>query len=183
MTLFAIGLSFGGPKVIPLVWLEMLCAGCIIFGGPPATKSTWPGDCFALGGGENLRLAAMVGLGHHCLLRTGELLNLQFQDICLGERSGVVNLHFTKSGKRSGTAEAATITDPMVWQILDTLITVCPATGPVWGSSAQKFRMLFGNFVTFSDWVLLFQTVQSQKGRRHIPPSVSPDDRAYFVEG
>ena len=53
-----------------------------------------------------LRLGALLGLGFHCLLRTGELLHLRICDLHLSCNQGVVNLRLTKTGLRQGACEA-----------------------------------------------------------------------------
>eukprot|EP00974_Lingulodinium_polyedra_P066337 6420212-Lingulodinium_polyedra.AAC.1 len=55
--------------------------------------------------------ALCVLLGFHGLLRTGELLALQWQDVAcdLVTATAFVNLGFTKSGKRRGQREAVRI--------------------------------------------------------------------------
>jgi integrase len=67
-----------------------------------------------------------VGLGvvlaGHCLLRTGELLNLTWGDVELDATlvRGALNLGITKSGARRGVAESVSITQPWLVAMLYT---------------------------------------------------------------
>ena len=76
-----------------------------------------------------LALAAMVALGFHCLLRTRELLKIRFKDIEWNNECGVLTLHQSKTGLRTGAQEAVAIrysqdslenqTSPMAYSIVD----------------------------------------------------------------
>ena len=93
----------------------------------------------------NLALAALIGIGFHCLLRTGELLQLRFTDIEFNTECGVVSLHQSKSGLRTGSQEAVAICDSLVLQLLDTLWSVrLPSPGELlWPHSGGSFRKEF----------------------------------------
>eukprot|EP00435_Cladocopium_sp_Y103_P067105 s619_g29.t1 len=58
---------------------------------------------------NQLAFATLVALGFHCLLRTGELLALQFKDFECSDSCGVVSLFRSKSGSRTGAEEAVSI--------------------------------------------------------------------------
>ncbi len=60
-----------------------------------------------------IRLAIMLLLGFHCLLRTDEIISLQCRDVRLGVsgEAAVLALNQGKSGKRRGLEEAVTVTD------------------------------------------------------------------------
>ena len=92
-----------------------------------------------------LRLGALLGLGFHCLLRTGELLHLRICDLHLSSEQGVVNLRLTKTGLRQGACEALPIFDKWLLQVLQTLKTIHagPHSRKIWDSSAQNFRRHF----------------------------------------
>ena len=95
---------------------------------------------------HQLELGVLVGLGFHCLLRTGELLTLSLDDIWLGSSRAVVNLRVTKTSQRSGSYEAVTVSDRAVIKLLETLLFVrqaklCPGT--IWLGSHQSFRIAF----------------------------------------
>ena len=92
-----------------------------------------------------LEFAALLGLGFHCLLRTGELLKLELQDLSLSQDKGVVNLRFTKTGLRQGAAEALPIFDQWLLRVLHALLSLRASTGSarIWKSSAQSFRRHF----------------------------------------
>eukprot|EP00435_Cladocopium_sp_Y103_P031029 s3055_g7.t2 len=71
-----------------------------------------------------LALATLIALGFHGLLRTGELLSLQFQHIEHNAECGVISLPYSKSGQRSGAHEAVAIRDSLTLQLLETLVSV-----------------------------------------------------------
>lgn len=100
---------------------------------------------------NEIAFATLVAVGFHCLLRTGELLALQFKDIELGPHLGVISLMSSKSGLRTGTEEAVTVRDALVLDLLRTLV----ATNRVfrgqklWPHSNQYFRDRFRSFMRF----------------------------------
>ena len=52
---------------------------------------------------NEIAFAALFGLAFHCMLRTGELLALQFKDLELGSSTGICSLYSSKSGLRTGS--------------------------------------------------------------------------------
>eukprot|EP00435_Cladocopium_sp_Y103_P064005 s38_g25.t1 len=70
---------------------------------------------------DQLAFATLFALGFNCLLRTGELLALQFKDFEISRECGVVSLFSSKSGLRTGTEEAVSIRDPLVLDLIRTL--------------------------------------------------------------
>ena len=100
--------------------------------------------------------AALVALGFHALLRTGELMNLCFKDLEISETCGVVTLRNTKMGQRTGACEAVAVRDRLCLQLLLTvqcLTDFSPGT-PIWPHSAQKIRDLFPHYQFFSTLIL-----------------------------
>lgn len=59
----------------------------------------------------NLRFAALIAIGFHGLLRTGELLALSFKDMEISSSCGVVSLDHSKAGWRTGSKEAIALRD------------------------------------------------------------------------
>ena len=102
---------------------------------------------------DAVELACLIGLGFHAMLRTGELLHSKCSDIALGPIRGVLNLHSTKSGQRTGTSEAVTVWDPIVLQCLEVLLCKrrCERSlfQPIWASSPQQFRKAFKSLRLF----------------------------------
>ena len=98
-----------------------------------------------------LALATLIGLGFHGLLRTGELLKLRFVDIEWNSSCGVMSLHQSKTGLRTGSQEAVAIRDSLVLQLLSTLWTVQrPAPGDLlWRFSGSSFRSEFQKLCDF----------------------------------
>ena len=94
---------------------------------------------------HNLAFAALIAIGFHGLLRTGELLSLRFKDIEVSTMCGVVSLHESKTGQRTGSKEAVALRDRLTLQLLETLVSVqSPSPGDLlWPHSAQSFRQTF----------------------------------------
>lgn len=96
---------------------------------------------------KNLEMAVILLLSFHCLLRTGEAMNLCGTDVLLGSNSGILQLRSTKTSQRFAANDALSITDPLVIQILQTLLEIrthqrCLET-PLWNGSPQLFRSRF----------------------------------------
>ena len=96
---------------------------------------------------DNIEMAAMLLTSFHCLLRTGEALKMCCSDLILGSTSGVLQLRSTKTSQRFSANDAIAITDPLVIDVLSTLMSIrqklrCLET-PVWRASAQLFRNRF----------------------------------------
>ena len=94
---------------------------------------------------RELRYAALLCLGFHCLLRTGELLEIRFGDLEIGERTGVLTLKSSKSGLRTGAMEAVAIRDPITLELVNTLLLITPhfRGDLLWPHSGQSFRNRF----------------------------------------
>lgn len=86
-----------------------------------------------------------------CLLRTGEILALQFQDFEFNKDCGVVTLRSSKSGLRTGTEEAVSIRDSLVLNLLQTLWdTELRFRGQkLWPHSGQHFRTTLDRYLQF----------------------------------
>ena len=99
----------------------------------------------------DVAVAALIALGFHALLRTGELLALRFKDIEFSRDCGVVCLHQSKTGLRTGAQEAVAVRDSLTLQLLDTLVSVRrPYSGDLlWPHSGQSFRTAFRKLCDF----------------------------------
>lgn len=95
----------------------------------------------------HLEMAAILCLSFHCLLRTGEAMAVSFDDLMLGESSGICRLQNTKSGKRNAANEVISITDPVVLEILRALSQWRTSHGipsmALWSRSPGQFRQQF----------------------------------------
>lgn len=102
---------------------------------------------------HHLEFGALISLGFHCMLRTGELLALRFGDFEFSSECGVVTLHQSKSGLRTGAQEAVAIRDHLTLQLLDTLFSLQPhAPGnKLWPYSPQTFRKSFLAMLRYFD--------------------------------
>lgn len=102
---------------------------------------------------DELSFAALLGLGFHCFLRTGELLTARPADLLVGQRSGVIRLPASKGGTRHNVQESVSISDPMLLDILRELLLYKRAMRltqvPIWTHSATRFRKQFQSLVAF----------------------------------
>ena len=99
----------------------------------------------------DVSFAVLLALGFHSLLRTGELLALQFQDFEIGLSTGVVTLKGSKTGLRHGTEEAVALRDALTLQLLRTLFSMqhrYPGE-KIWPHSAQCFRERFRKYLQY----------------------------------
>ena len=100
---------------------------------------------------NHIAFATMLAIEFHALLRTGELLALQFQDVEFADTCGVITLKSSKSGLRHGTEEAVALRDGLTLSLLETLFSV-QEHGPgnkLWPFSAQCFRETFQKYLRF----------------------------------
>eukprot|EP00438_Fugacium_kawagutii_P033223 Skav231044 [mRNA] locus=scaffold446:243817:254709:+ [translate_table: standard] len=98
---------------------------------------------------DELAFGVLLAVGFHGLLRTGELLSLQFQDIEFTSQCGVISLKSSKSGLRTGAEEAIAVRDPLTLQLLHTLRAIrSPSAGDkLWPHSGQSFRNTFQRYL------------------------------------
>ena len=99
----------------------------------------------------DLAFGALVALGFHTLLRTGEMLPLQHQDLEFNLKFGVVTLLSSKTALRKGSEEAVAIRDELTLELLATLVAVhSPAPGAkIWPFSGRAFRDLVRSHLRF----------------------------------
>ena len=100
---------------------------------------------------KDIAFAALFSIGFHCMLRTGELMEIQYKDLELSSSVGIITLMSSKSGLRTGTEEAVSIRDSFVLNILNTLVCLqCQFRGQkLWPYSAQHFRNQFENYMRY----------------------------------
>ena len=95
----------------------------------------------------NHEMSTLLILAFHCLLRTGEALQLIPEDFALGDHSGICALKFTKSGKRNSASEAISILDPVVLESVRSLLIMRHqqnlSTLPLWSGSKSALRTRF----------------------------------------
>eukprot|EP00438_Fugacium_kawagutii_P016836 Skav203795 [mRNA] locus=scaffold206:604922:607203:+ [translate_table: standard] len=60
---------------------------------------------------SHFEMAVCLLLGFHCLLRTGEILDLTTDCFAMGDTAGICCLHNTKTGQRFNANESISITD------------------------------------------------------------------------
>ena len=93
-----------------------------------------------------LDMACMLLLGFSCLLRTGEFLCLTIHGFSLGHDTGICSLKNTKSGRREGVNEVASITDMETLETLRQLVILrrqMNLSPKLWDHSNSSFRQQF----------------------------------------
>ena len=118
---------------------------------PPITKDIVLGMMgLALTWGE-LTMAALLVLAFHCMLRTGEVLQIRPCDFLLGETSGLVTLPSSKSGVRNNSRESVAIHDMITLESVRAMVDLKVSQGmqrvPCWSKSGSAFRGLFSRLL------------------------------------
>lgn len=94
-----------------------------------------------------LIMAALILLGFHCLLRTGELLAIRPCDFILDHSGGVLSLPSSKSGICNNSKESVSIRDPCTIETVQAMLDLRFQQGfpnsPCWPFSGSAFRSLF----------------------------------------
>eukprot|EP00435_Cladocopium_sp_Y103_P037912 s2720_g10.t1 len=114
---------------------------------PPIT----PDICLAMAGWailhDELVMGALLLLGFHCLMRTGELLQIRPCDFLLDSSGGLVSIPSSKSGVRNNTRESVTIHDSSTLETVRAMLELRHQQGfpntPCWDRSGSAFRSLF----------------------------------------
>eukprot|EP00435_Cladocopium_sp_Y103_P026117 s1612_g6.t1 len=114
---------------------------------PPLTQDIvlgMAGYCISI---CELTMAALLLLGFHCLMRTGELLQIRPCDFILNEEVGLVSIPSSKSGVRQNTRESVSIRDPYTLETVAAMVDLRQTLGftntPCWDRSGSTFRDLF----------------------------------------
>lgn len=116
---------------------------------------------------DQLAFATLIAVGFHALLRTGELLTLEYRDVEINASCGILSLRNTKSGQRSGTLESVAVRDSLTLQLLSTLIAVQKQSNSqrLWPYSGQSFREAFRKHCMFFRIMhLLFKPYSLRRG-------------------
>eukprot|EP00435_Cladocopium_sp_Y103_P036468 s114_g9.t1 len=96
---------------------------------------------------DELTMSALVLLGFHCLLRTGELLQIRPCDFILDNTKGLVSLPSSKSGVRNNSKESVSIHDTCTLETVRAMLQLKSQWGmtkvPCWDRSGISFRNLF----------------------------------------
>lgn len=118
---------------------------------PPITQDitlAMAGWCLLNG---ELAMCALLLLGFHALLRTGELLSVRPCDFLLDDLQGLVSLPRSKSGLRNNALETVSLHDPIVIEALRAVIHERNSMGynklPIWQKSGSAFRALFSRIL------------------------------------
>ena len=94
-----------------------------------------------------LTMAALLLLGFHALLRTGELLQVRPCDFLLDQEAGLVSLPSNKSGVRNNVRESVSLDDMTTLETLRAMLELRTALGmsrvACWDRSGSAFRDLF----------------------------------------
>ena len=94
-----------------------------------------------------LCMAALLLLGFHCLMRTGELLQIRPCDFIQDRTVGLVSIPSSKSGVRQNTRESVTVHDRFTLETVAAMVDLRRTQGfertPCWDRSGSAFRDLF----------------------------------------
>lgn len=114
---------------------------------PPLTQDitlAMAGWCLVKG---ELVMAALLLLGFHALLRTGELLTIRPVDFMLKADVGLISLPSSKSGVRNNARESVSLHDPYVLLVASEMVRakyqLHQEYMPCWPKSGSAFRGLF----------------------------------------
>ena len=91
------------------------------------------------------RMALVLLVGFHCVLRTAEMYNLQVGDFEFDASltSGILTLRESKSGTRYNMIESVTITDATLIALFTALFDQSPKGAPLLPEGARCFRQRF----------------------------------------
>ena len=94
-----------------------------------------------------LSMGALLLLGFHCLMRTGELLQIRPCDFICDHTMGLISIPSSKSGVRNNVRESVAIRDPITLETTLAMLDVRRTLGfdktPCWDRSGSSFRDLF----------------------------------------
>ena len=117
------------------------------FRAPPITQDivlAMAGWCLSQ---SELTMAALLLLGFHCLLRTGELLQVRPCDFLIQGDRGLVSLPSSKSGVRNNSKESVSISDISTIETVAAMLSLKHSLNmdyvPCWDRSGSTFRNLF----------------------------------------
>lgn len=98
---------------------------------------------------QSLELSFLLAAGFYDLLRTGELLQMRFEDITSSQAELIVHLPDTKTSASGGPGEMIVIRDQRICQIWLSLKLSSKAKGLVWRGTATAFRQTFNDLICF----------------------------------
>ena len=114
---------------------------------PPLTQElvlAMAGYCITSG---KLVMGALILLGFHALLRTGEILQLRPCDFAFTKDQGLVSIPSSKSGIRNNSRESVRLFDFITVETTKSMVAILKSQGldkvPCWGQSGSTFRSLF----------------------------------------
>eukprot|EP00971_Amphidinium_carterae_P102423 2027827-Amphidinium_carterae.1 len=87
--------------------------------------------------------AALLALGHHAMLRTGELLKVTPGHVVWGSKSSTLPLPHTKIGQRTGELQSVSLTDKVVLKLLRAVCRNRHSPAPLFHGSGRTFRTMF----------------------------------------
>ena len=96
-----------------------------------------------------LEMSFVLAAGYFGLLRTGELLQMRFQDITYSAQVLLIHLPESKTAQRGGPGETVVVRDTRVCHLLRTLQLLSKGKHLIWPYTAQLFRERFGSLTSF----------------------------------
>jgi hypothetical protein len=114
---------------------------------------------------DDCGFATLTLLSFHCLLRISEGLNLRGMDICFGDEEAVLNLGYTKGGKRRGEKEFVTCSDPLLLSWLRRVMSRKEPGDRLFNLDYNRYRRMFTDKLqTFGAGNLNFKTHSLRRG-------------------
>ena len=116
---------------------------------------------------ENLALAVLFILGFWGMLRTGELLKLEFQHILVSDHTVVVQLGRTKTGLRRAIDENVVLYDDISKMVISTFMNIhstATRDAKIWPHTSTKFRDEFKRLLKFFAVERLFRPYSLLRG-------------------
>ena len=98
---------------------------------------------------DNFEMALVLLLAFHCLLRTGEVLQLTPYDFSVGNHTAICRLQSTKSGQRNSVDEVITV--GLLRLFLSVRRQLSHMSIPLWSGSSATFRNRFRHLCHLMD--------------------------------
>ena len=90
---------------------------------------------------EDWSFVAVTAVGFHCILRTVELASFGFLHVEWNQDyTAVLNLGYTKGGKRRGVTESVTVDDPLVGKMIAKAASLSGNAALIWDGGCNSYR-------------------------------------------
>ena len=112
----------------------------------------------------------MLVAGHHCCLRTAEMMHVRTTDATAGRGMVHMLLQDTKMGGRIGVTEDTTITEPFAADLLRRILARTMQGQTIMDASPHEFRnILLGGGLRLPGIATTVQAVRRPERRSYLP--------------